>query len=50
MPKTLRTVYIMRRLLLCFEPQVPPGTAGILGLDFLTLFDWDFDIAAQKAG
>ncbi|CAK9095471.1 unnamed protein product [Durusdinium trenchii] len=31
------------------ELPVPGGCAGILGLDFLTLFDWDFDIDAKKA-
>ncbi|CAE8628259.1 unnamed protein product, partial [Polarella glacialis] len=28
---------------------VPPGTAGILSLDFLSLFDWDFDITNKTA-
>eukprot|EP00438_Fugacium_kawagutii_P024596 Skav200064 [mRNA] locus=scaffold838:72833:74284:+ [translate_table: standard] len=31
------------------ELPVPAGCAGILGLDFLTLFDWDFDIEGEKA-
>ena len=31
------------------ELPVPTGCAGILGLDFLTLFDWDFDIKGEKA-
>ena len=31
------------------ELPVPTGCAGILGLDFLTLFDWDFDIKTEKA-
>jgi len=31
------------------ELPVPPGCCGILGLDFLTLFDWDFDIKGEKA-
>jgi len=29
-------------------PDVPTGTAGILGLDFVSLFDWDFDILNEK--
>lgn len=33
----------------CNSAQVPPGCCGILGLDFLTLFDWDFDIKGEKA-
>ncbi|CAE7250437.1 unnamed protein product, partial [Symbiodinium microadriaticum] len=27
---------------------IPIGTAGILGLDFLALFDWDFDVRSEK--
>ena len=30
--------------------EIPIGTAGILGLDFLALFDWDFDVRSEKAG
>ncbi|CAE7235823.1 bre-4, partial [Symbiodinium necroappetens] len=30
------------------ELPIPIGTAGILGLDFLALFDWDFDVRSEK--